>query len=361
MSAGGFRPTERPEAADTVLEVIGNLAKAVAWLSVAATVVGLGFLIYTAIIGSGQVPDVAQASRNIDLFGKLLLGGVIGLGISTTYIFWGEDVLGAGQLILAAVMFFSPLYMPATGIVAGDQPITAKALTTVQSGGMILGLIGIIVLLIDLSIRTKGRLTQGSKADMMKFGKGIKTDPDRQNVFMGKCWQLPFCRKFVREKCPIYFSKRTCWNELVGCMCEEAVIQNAMEGKPIPKEAILAANYIPRNHKLTVDQKKARCRQCVIYNEHQRHKYRLYLPITLAGFGLFYLIFRIPLLAVTGGIVDTIDRMIGAATFKKAGGQVVTETMGGRWFNELLLVCIMFVLLAYVLKVLEYTIFKLKL
>ena len=57
-------------------------------------------------------------------------------------------------------------------------------------------------------------------------------------------------------------------------MCEEDVIRGAMEGRVISKDALVAATMIPRNNKLTIAQKKERCKTCVIYNEHQKHKYR---------------------------------------------------------------------------------------
>src|SRR5205823_3893098 len=124
------------------------------------------------------------------------------------------------------------------------------------------------------------------KKDTLKYGKGIKEEQNIRNTFMGKCWQLPYCRKFVRERCLIYHSRRTCWKERVGCMCEEEVIRNAMENRTIPKDAVAAAKYIPVNNRITMAQKRERCRQCVIFNEHLKHQYRLFLPVTVAAFAL---------------------------------------------------------------------------
>ncbi|MFX8664601.1 hypothetical protein ABTM59_19190, partial [Acinetobacter baumannii] len=67
-------------------------------------------------------------------------------------------------------------------------------------------------------------------------------------------------------------------------MCEEQVIQDAMAGKIIPKDMVKAAAMIPRNNKLTMAQKMQRCRQCVIFNERQKHKYNAALPVTALTF-----------------------------------------------------------------------------
>jgi hypothetical protein len=142
-------------------------------------------------------------------------------------------------------------------------------------------------------------------------------------------------------------------------MCEESVIRDAMENKVIPKDAVAAASFIPHNNKLTFIQKKERCKQCVIYNEHQKHKYRAALPATILFFALFYIACRGFLLEATKGIIGSMNSLVGKLTYNagtnKGPGAVVSEP-----FQELLLICVMVILLAYALKLLEYLIFKLK-
>jgi hypothetical protein len=171
---------------------------------------------------------------------------------------------------------------------------------------------------------------------------------------MGKCWQLPFCRKFVREKCPIYHAKTACWKELVGCMCEESVIRNAMENKPIPKDALLAAKMIPRNNKLTEAQKKERCRNCVIYNEHQRHKYKLYMPSVVLTFLAIYALFHGPLIAAVNGLVSSVNRVVHRVALDTSGKPFQAPA----FFTETLLAVFFIIGLTYAMKTLEYLIFR---
>jgi hypothetical protein len=209
---------------------------------------------------------------------------------------------------------------------------------------------------VQVTIAVRERVKVGTKADHLKFGKGIKEEADRKNVFMGNCWQLPYCRKFVRERCPIFHSKRTCWKERVGCMCEEEVIRNAMENKPIPRDAVLAGNMIPKNHRLTPQQKFERCKTCVIYNEHQRHKYKLMLPVTVLSFVVGYVLLHNPLVATFGFTIERINRVIHNATLSGGGSSFVAPTA----FVECLMFVCALMLLTYALKVLEFVIFKLK-
>lgn len=362
--------------------VLDGAAKLAFWGGIGAILIALGVLLYTYSVfatptGIPSASSAAQAMSTIGIVLKLLYAGVVALIIGSTYMFWGEETLGPLQLIGAAALMFSPFYVP--GILGSPQSETSQhALQAIQYGGQLGGVLAVLILLADISVRVRDRAKQGSRADQLKFGKGIKEERQIRNVFMGKCWQLPFCRQFVRERCPIYHSRRTCWKERVGCMCEEEVIRNAMESRVIPKDAVAAAKYIPVNNKLTMAEKAQRCRQCVIYNEHQKHKYRLAVPATLLGFATIYIGARAPLIDLMATFTGRLDTLFAGISFSAPpppnGGEVADTTAmkqqaydlaanhqaASQLFQNILLFCFMIVALAYVLKMLEYAIFKLK-
>lgn len=343
---------------DPLHGLLDGITRLLLWLGLGGTVIGLSFLVYTYVTFSGSsLMNPAQATANVATFSKILMGGLIALAVSTTLIWWGEETLAVLQLGFAAVLFFAPMFLP--GMFGGaDNAATRASMEAIQTGGQILGAIAILVLIADISSRVRLRARDGSRADQLKYGKGVKEERDIQNIFMGKCWQLPFCRKFVRERCPIYHSRRTCWRERTGCMCEEEVIRSAMENRPIPKDQILAAQFIPRNNRLSEGQKAERCRQCVIYNEHQKHKYRLLLPLTIIVFVGFYVMFRTPMLEGTSMLVQRIDKIMAGATYRAGPTTTATSTTG--MFQEVLLGAFVVVAFAYALKMLEFLIFRLK-
>jgi hypothetical protein len=345
----------RKEISETFSDFLTGCAKIVFYVGSGASLVAIALLVVMCFAADGATgPKAADALNNIALFQKLLICGMLGVGVGSGYLFWGEDLLGALQLLFSAALYFAPLYLPMVlGGKSGDA--VEKSLAALQTGGTMLGVIAVPILVFDIVNRTRQRIKVGVKAESLRYGKGIKEETSKQNVFMGKCWQLPFCRKFVRERCPIYHSKRTCWKELVGCMCEEQVIRNAMENKPIPKDALLAGRMIPQNHKLTLAQKQERCRNCVIYNEHQRHKYKAAVPAVCTFFALFYAAFRSPLLDATNNMVRGINRAIQGATLNS-----VKVSEAPAFFVEVLLITFFIVSLSYAMKVLEYLIFKLK-
>ncbi len=348
---------------DAFQSFLEGAAKLLFWLSLAATVGATGLLIfsYLRFAAAGPSPaEIKQAAGVIGIVGSFIRISAVALAISAAYTFWGEEVLGPLLLMGAAVLYFSPLWLPIIAA-ANDNQASALAAGGIQAGGQYLGIVALAILAIDVFQRTRNRIRYGSRADSLRYGKGVKIDDEIHNVLMGKCWQLPFCRKFVRERCPIFLARRTCWKERVGCMCEESVIQNAMQGKVISKDAIASSQYIPRNDKLPMAAKIERCRQCVIYNEHQRHKYKIALPVTLFLMVAIYFGFHGQLLTIFGGIVSQIDRVVGAATFRPGQSSAADlNTQSFSYFKELMVLCGLTIVLAYLLRLLEYLIFKLK-
>lgn len=324
-----------------------------------ALLIGAGFLFYYfftfASNNPTNVPHAQQLIGQFSLWGGV---GALAFAIGLSIMWWGEDVLSIILILASGALYFSPLYMPS--MVGGQvQPVAHSSMQGIQQIGGWMGIIAILVTMADVTQRIRERLAHGSKADSLKYGKGVKEEPDRQNVFLGKCWQLPYCRKFVREKCPIFHARRTCWKERVGCMCEEKVIQNAMTGNVvIPKDALSAAKYIPYNEKLPMQIKIERCRSCVIYNEHQRQKYKLALPASLAFMAGLWLLLREPLKDALQAVLTKSDQFLGSATL--GGKKSLTDPTHLVAFRELLVILFMIMLLAYLMKLIEYLLFKLK-
>lgn len=348
------------DATDSFLAVLDNLARVLFWAGVAATTVGIGFLAYYAksfgADANGTTEAMAKAAlSNIDLFQRIGTGGALALGIASCYLFWDEEILGPIQLLLAGLLYFAPAWLPLAGITLENNTALVAA-AGIQSTGQWLGICAFISIFGDIYRRITLRAKHGARADQMKYGKDVKAEKI-ENVFLGKCWQLPYCRKFIREKCPIFHSKRTCWKERVGCMCEEKIIGNAMKGEVISKDALAAAVMIPRNPNISMAAKIERCRHCVIYNEHQRQKYKLFLPITIGSVIGIYFLFKPVLMAMLSGVVVSVDSVLKKATFQ---GDKTTDMSGLMWWKEILLVCFMLMFLAYMLKLLEFFIFKIK-
>lgn len=342
---------------DAFFEFLAIVAKGLVWLGLVALLVGLGFLLYY-VFGSSVVDpgQLEQIKNNIGILSKVLDAGVLGLSVGLAFLYFGEETLGPLILVASAALYFSPLALRSfTGNDASEA--AAAALGSIQTSGLVGGAVGAIVVLISVVVAVKDRATIGAKKDTLKLGKSVKAEKT-QNVLLGSCWQLPFCRKFIRERCPIYHSRRTCWRELTGCMCEEEIIMNAMQNKPIAKGDVASASaMIPRNHRLTDAQKRTRCKSCVIYNEHLRHKYRVTVPAVIIGYILIYVLSRGAISSQFMGLIENTGKLLN--NFAMAGSD---KTMAAPpvWLPELLTAVMFILLLSYTLKIVEYLLFNLK-
>lgn len=362
---------------DAITGFFDNVARVLVWAGGLASVVGIGFLIYT-YTQAGAGANAAQVAQNVQIFSQAALFGLLAISIGAGWLMWGEETVGPILLIVGLALVFCPSYLPG---MLGGQPSEqgGKVMEALASAGYLPAIIGFLLICGHLFIVVRTRAVQGARADQMKYGQGIKEESDVRNVILGKCWQLPYCRKFVRERCPIYHSKKTCWKERVGCMCEESVIRNAMEGKVIPADVVAASKFIPQNHKLTAQQKFERCKQCVIYNEHQKHKYKLALPGAAVGVAAVYVFTRDPAGAFIKDKLVFVDKTAKSVTFSENGtkqpevdpntgktqAKLVSEDVTGINngfipYHEILYFVFALVFLAYLVRLIEYVIFKLK-
>jgi len=99
----------------------------------------------------------------------------------------------------------------------------------------------------------------------------------RRLSFLSKCWDLPYCRDFLRRRCPAYKAKRTCWKLKRGCYCDPSIIEGLLEGVK-DSDIVYQEGTTTRRPTIT-------CRRCPIYLEHQRLKYKAIYPLIYPATG----------------------------------------------------------------------------
>jgi len=202
-----------------------------------------------------------------------------------------------------------------------------------------------------------------------KYGAGtaVQKSSTQRKVFLGRCWEGPFCKDHIRVHCPIYLKKQgPCWWYKEGCMCEEHIVLQAMiapdwKDKMTRADQALKMGRAKPQH-LSPEAKRERCRNCVIYNEHQRQKYKALTTTALIACPAFVLL-NIPWLQ---GLVRQILFGLDAATKRFAfgsspAGLTVLHTGEYGFIAWVFLFALGVVLLSQVLKAIEYFCFTLKL
>ena len=279
----------------------------------------------------------------------------------------------------------------AAKLVKGD--LSSMTVQAIQNTAGIIAVPGVLLFVYSLY----GRLANGRRGPdltALQYGKGAKKEkvPKALIAATAKCWQLPFCREGIRVKCPIYLGRTKCWKERVGCMCEENIILLATGGeehKPtdMTKEVGFVAIgdliskseaekrttmntrqgprgvRIPTNPHLTDGQKRERCRNCIIYNEHQRMKYQLLAPlVTVAVPALVFLQFD-SIRDWLSGAMRTLDTMIAGLKFtgeSASSGALSNQVSSSIFIQGAIILCLTLMVMTWALRLLEYCTFKIK-
>jgi len=203
----------------------------------------------------------------------------------------------------------------------------------------------------------------------VKYGAGTKVQPKskQRQVFLGRCWEGPYCRDHIRVKCPIHIKRKgPCWWYKEGCMCEERIVLQAMI-TPDWKDQMARAHQNqtlggPRKN-LSPEAKRERCRNCVIYNEHQRQKHK---ALTVAALIVVpgILFWQFPLLQAAVHFIlvglDNITRRFSFGADPTGISALHDNNSAYALIAWVFVFALGVVLLSQVMRVIEYACFKLK-
>jgi hypothetical protein len=368
-----------------------------------ATVASLGYLGYG--LFSGQMADAAAGAKSADLKHAMdLIGQVTScLNISLVVtllcacaLFYESEFSGIAMLALAGLLAFGVQfgidYFDASHRYAVGGP-SEMTLAAIRNVGLMVAVPGALLFLRSLVARMMAMRHGPDLADM-RFGKNASRNAVAKAPLaaMAKCWQLPYCREGIRVKCPIYFARTKCWKQRMGCMCEENIIRLAVGGaehRPVDmtrtvgfvpigdmvakSEAERRPNIptrkgprgvrIPTNPHLSAAQKRERCNNCIIYNEHQRQKYNLLAPmvtvlapaVAIWQFGALRVWLREALHKLDG----TVANLQFSSTSAIQPG-LANALTGSLFVEGVLILCLTMIAMTGLLRVLEYCTFKIK-
>jgi hypothetical protein len=360
-----------------------------------------GYLLYGLL--SGAFADAAmkldEAKHALTLVNQVstyLNIGVVLTMLCAILLYYEELTFGFALLGISAVLAYGiQLGMLAFGGDAKQYTAGGAAQTFLHETwlmAMMIGAPGVLIVLRAMGVRFM-EAREGEDLTSMQYGGNVQKEevPRAFLPILAKCWQLPFCRAGVRENCPIYLAKTKCWKERVGCMCEENIILLAMGGSEkqqpvnITKEMgfvaigdILTkgneekrANIqtrvgprgvrIPTNPHVTDVQKRERCRNCIIYNEHQRVKYSFFsVPVTLFVPVLVFSQFdtvRLWLSSLLQGLDHLVNHISISGTTSVDFSRQITGSVP---IEAIIIGCMTLVVMTWAQRFLEYCIFKLK-
>jgi len=318
----------------------------------------------TAARRTQQLENIALVFHLLQISSLLMLAALLTACAQVEGI--GYWLLGAAALFYAGPSFLANQIYPVRHITASSA--STAVLADFQVLAWLFAVPGAAWTIVELARRVAAAadLAAIQRANA-KYGAGTKTQPKskQRQVFLGRCWEGQYCRDHVRAKCPIHLKRRgPCWWYKEGCMCEERIVLQAMIA-PDWKDQMARAQQPqtlggPRKS-LSPEAKRERCRNCIIYNEHQRQKHKALTAVALVAVpGL--LIWQFPVLnAVVNKILLGLDDLTRRFSFgADPSGIPALHNSAYALIAWVFVFALGVVVLSQVMKVIEYACFKLK-
>lgn len=305
---------------------------------IGALVFGLvaAWLVYAIV--SGQLrPDLPPPGvALLSAAGKILfVSGVLAsicLALVTVEEVYWSVVGGVVGLILlfgvpALVANYAQSETPAATAVALWGTLTAKAL--------------IIVAALRVLYEIYRSLAEGSEQckapeEEVRRAREKVRKPPRESVF-ARCWQMPFCHDAVRELCPAFKARKSCWKFGRGCNCDPDLVETLIRSRAAgPSRQARAAEGAFIRSELQADTIRHRsertipCSKCPIFTEHQRRKFRVINPLLILGTLVLVVVLSEPLGRVYSGLARGIAGLIAGTALNPATGGNVQW-----WYNYL--------------------------
>lgn len=393
---------------DHLSSSIRETAQKIFIITLVITLVLAGYHLYSLLSGKfasvANLPRIAQieARTTLEHFNFYTNMSLVVTLISAVVYLWEFEMLGATLLLIAACLFYGPQILTIldyllegtgrTHIARSD--VLELPLGQIRFMSQMIAVFGFIVFSNNLYERIRCVISDWRQRTRC----GKNANPQNHTSHgpvpaFASCWQMPYCREGIRKQCAIYHAKTQCWKQGVGCLCEENIIRLSMGGREqnpvgmgkgtgfIPIGDLIANSEkeqmahittkvgprgvrIPTNPHLSVAQKKERCRNCVIYNEHRRRKFQLLAPVVttlIAISGALGFTFRQQLLTL---VMGRFDFMMSHAAFStgavsNAPSLVVKADDTGS-LSILAAVCLTLFMVSWALRLLEHRTFSSK-
>jgi hypothetical protein len=289
--------------------------------------------------------------------------------ISAVIRYYVEETLGYALSLGGALLYFVPpiaLAGLATPNIRASSIAVGMLSSQAQATGLLMLAPGLMLVLRDLLGRLIRILTRPRIATGLVWGK-----EDRQNISpirraYGRCWDLPHCREFIRKICPAYTAGHSCWRVKQGCYCDEKTIVRAMEirgaGADVVKNAQFSHGFSSGRQNLSGAQKRQRCRNCAIYSEHQRQKYRVISPLVFPTVAIAIWLVSPNIQSLIQSVVLFTDRFMKLASYTPQASMGPSAwtyyTSGAGTIQWLFIVWLSIMAIGYTLQLMEYFIFK---
>lgn len=335
-------------------------------------IVSLGYILYGIFSGVLNHAADPRILGNLRLMGEVLtlasFAGALAFCFLTIDEIAYAIVVG---LVGAGLMFGMPMLVLNNLRNADTQTVAVLNEWTKNAGMAVLLVVALRILFEIVQQIRMADEKRRMKAELEEISGPKKAKKTTQGVW-SPCWGLPYCHDAVREHCPAYKARKSCWRYGYGCNCDPGLIERlirsgAMDAKgdagrtKAAHEAYVRSD-LQADRPTKAAERTIPCSKCPIYLDHQRQKFKIVNPIgiiaTVVGMALLYK-------PLTGLYTLTVLATAQIASRLTYG----TNVDAGSWFEYLntsglrifFFGIVGLLVLSYVLKFVEWLIFEKKL
>jgi len=361
-------PTPRRAPSANPGEVLAGYAGTVLKFSILAMLLATGYLLYGIFGGYLNQPPTARVLANMRLVGQVLadsssLSAVCLIIITFAEVAWSVivGIVGLGFLLGTPFLISNNLRNP-----------SSEVAVQINFWGTAAGKAIIVIVGLRLLYEIYLQLTQGTQRRREAPPEGIPTATTEKKKLKAilpwtPCWEMPYCHEAIKEMCPAYKARKTCWRYGSGCNCDPHLIDSLLRAGGLgggardaqtrrTQEAYvrsdLEADVVRPGQKRTIP-----CSKCPIYNDHQRAKYKFVNPIAIIGTIVAIIAGYQPLMSLYHGFIGAFARLASRFTL---GHQIDPS----KWFEYLdtptvrafFVIILGLLILSYVLRAVEWAI-----
>ncbi|HOP80261.1 MAG TPA: hypothetical protein PLZ21_06815 [Armatimonadota bacterium] len=320
--------------------------------------------------GVASLIDRPQVDRDL-VMGRVgtacvLLGVFSGLtALCAAIRYYAEEILGYLMSLLGVLLYFGMPWLLTSSYSGSNQFVVQTAGSMAyhfRIVGMLFFVPGVLLILKDIYLRITLAGVRHAKEDN-SFGEDEDEESKRHKIY-ARCWEMPYCRSFLRATCPAYQAHKSCWRIKVGCLCDPEVAAKALRtkgGSTALREDIQNRMQTMQQKKTTLTnaQKRERCRMCIVYDYHQQQKYKLISPIVLPFVIALIWTFYPKLATLITAAIQYTDQIMRHASFLPDAAQKLAPVEAvPPSVVAIFIVWVGIVGFSYALRLLEYCIFK---
>jgi hypothetical protein len=374
-----------PTSGGSGFETVQSIAELICKIAGIVLICITGYYIYGVMMASDQLfrgmvsynqpMSLADFQRHVTNLRNLMLvlqiTALIGM-VATLIRFYDYAEGGAVILLLGLGLAIGmPIFIDNYG---GSAQGLSKALAKVANpreilraqyvlAGLIMAVPGGLQLLIHGLMWFAGARARRPQADAEKTAQSVRKQQDK---FMGKCWELPFCRDTEKKLCPVRETKQPCWRKGRGCYCDQNIILRLSGGPANPQVILYHGGGGSRPSSVvrakSWKEKRAHCLGCPVYLHHQAQKYQVAAPGAIIGIIALFVFFRAAIMAAYPNAMLSLGRTFSGLSFGPAENGVpqwaldMGQNQGLMWMAIIVAGTL---ILAYSLQVVEWVLYRL--